>query len=85
MSFWQAYKYVAAVALAICLWVYFLFAVNQLIADHLMGYLQGLAFAVWNPLWIALAIAYGKGRTGNEDDYDRDVTDEEQHYREYDH
>jgi hypothetical protein len=87
MKFWQTYKQAAGIALAFCLWVYFLIAVNQVFADHLTGYLQGLAFAVWNPLWIALVIAFCKsGIEGGGKEYTKEErTDEEEFWDAYDH
>jgi hypothetical protein len=87
MKFWQAYKFTAVTLLAGCLWLYFLIAVNEFILANLTGYLQGLAFAVWNPLWIALVIAYctSRDRYKDGDKSEEELTDEERHWREYDH
>jgi uncharacterized membrane-anchored protein len=87
MGFWQAYKSAAVTLLAVCLWIYFLVVVNEVFVDNLNGYLQGLAFAVWNPLWIALAIAfcYNGSNNKDKDKPDEELTDEEWHWREYDH
>jgi membrane protein DedA with SNARE-associated domain len=84
MSFWQAYKFIAATLLAGCLWFYLLVAVNEFIVANLTGYLQGLAFAVWNPLWIALVIGYCTTRDSVKEEK-KVYTDEELHYQEYDH
>jgi hypothetical protein len=87
MKFWQAYKSVALTLLAVCLWLYFLVVVNEVFVANLTGYLQGLAFALWNPLWIALAIAfcYSESRDKDADKSEGELTDEERHWREYDH
>jgi hypothetical protein len=84
MNFWQAYKFTAVTLLAGCLWLYFLIAVNLVISDNLTGYLLGLAFAVWNPLCIAVAIAYCASRDSVKEEK-KVYTDEELHYQEYDH
>jgi hypothetical protein len=84
MNFWQAYKFTAVTLLAGCLWLYFLIAVNLVISDNLTGYLLGLAFAVWNPLCIAVAIAYCASQDSNKEEK-KAYTDEELHYQEYDH
>jgi hypothetical protein len=87
MSFLKVFSLTAGILLAFSVGLYFIIAVNVFILANLTGYLHGLAFAVWNPLWIALVVALWVSwpRDEDEDKPEEELTDEERHWREYDH
>jgi hypothetical protein len=78
-DFWVAFRLIAPIFLGAGLAGIVFFYVNELIGRDLLGWLQVLAYMIWNGLWLSVAFsllaAVSKKTTSNEkeataDEYD---------------